>query len=283
MSTFDRYQAYTARTPDQLAKERYLADEVLATAVNTALAAEQPLLVMGESGTGKTTLAKSIADQFGYKFIAFHTRSDHQARDLLYQFDHIGRFYDAQVRPPGGVENLAKYVKFRKLGEAIKNGVECVVLIDEIDKAPRDFPNDLLDIVESMRFTVDEMEQEYSTAKPPIIVITSNNERQMPEPFLRRCVFHHLKFPGRELLAQILQTHFGATLSEKLAKVAISRFEELREKQLEKPPATSELIKWMSVLLRAGVPEARLQGPLAQLPYLGALLKTSHDHAAIQR
>jgi MoxR-like ATPase len=280
MYTFEQYKSHENRSPEQLANEKYLASAQLATAVNTALAAEQPLLVMGESGTGKTKLAQSIADQLGLELVAFHTRSDHQAKDLLYHFDHIRRFYDAQVK--GGVDDLRTYVKFRALGEAIEKQQRCVVLIDEIDKAPRDLPNDLLDIIESKRFTVDEMNKEHTTKEPPIVVITSNNERQLPEPFLRRCVFHHIKFPDKQQLARILQTHFGDRLSAGLAEVAIARFEDLRARQLEKPPATSELIKWCWVLVRAGVPEAKLKVPLAELPHLGALLKTQQDHASIQ-
>lgn len=276
MSTFDRYKWYGDRTDAQLASEKYLADQGLATAVNTALAAEQPLLVTGEPGTGKTTLARSIADQLGLEIHTFHTRSDHQSRDLLYSFDHLRRFYDAQSRD-ARVADLSHYIEFRGLGAAIKSGKECVVLIDEIDKAPRDLPNDLLDVIEKNTFKVDETNEVIPSKARPIVVITSNNERQLPDPFLRRCVFHSLTFPDATVLRRILAAHLKADLPTELASVAIARFEEIRKLPLEKRPATGELLAWMRVLIRAGVPEGTLEAPIAELPHLGALLKTERD------
>ncbi len=287
MPTFDRYRWYGDRSAEQREKERYLASRRLATAVNTALAAELPLLITGEPGTGKSTLARSIADQLSIELYEFHTRSDHQARDLLYSFDNLRRFYDAQAHGPG-LQEPSSYVELGALGRAIKEGdagKESVVLIDEIGKAPRDFPNDLLDVLDRMRFRIAEMKEdtkdlkkEYCSSVRPLVVITSNSERQLPDAFLRRCVFHHLDFPDREALPQSLAAPIGPELPETLAGTAIARFLEIRGlPALEKRPATHELITWVRVLLRAGVPEDLPSRRLGELPHLGALLKTRLD------
>lgn len=278
MSNFVRFRGYTERTKEQLADEKYLPSATLATAVNTALAAEQPLLITGEPGTGKTTLALSIAKQLEIAlYFDHHTRSDHQARDLLYRFDGLRRLYDAQRGGRGiGVSSFDKYIRYVALGAAIVANERAVVLIDEIDKAPRDLPNDLLNIIEKLEFVVEETNEKKGTKHPPIVVITSNNERLLPEPFLRRCVFHRLKFPEPALLAQILGTHFPKGLSKGLVETAIERFEQIRKLPLEKRPATSELIAWVRVLQRAEITLDE-RAKLAELPHLGVLLKTQAD------
>jgi MoxR-like ATPase len=287
MPDFDRYGWYEGRSEAQLDKERYLASSKLATAVNTALAAEMPLLVTGEPGTGKSMLAQSIADQLGLKLYRFHTRSDHHARDLLYTFDNLRRFYDAQAHGVG-LKPASEYVELRALGLAIKNGQEgreSVVLVDEIDKAPRDFPNDLLDVLDRMRFRIDETNHDFESPNVrPIVLITSNSERQLPDAFLRRCVFHHIEFPDTELLQRILAAHLKKDeLPAKLAETAIGRFLELRSLPgLEKRPATNELITWVRVLLRAGVPDDLPVRRLSELPHLGALLKTQIDLESVK-
>jgi MoxR-like ATPase len=177
------------------------------------------------------------------------------------------------------VRDLESYVKTRGLGAAIESKQECVVLIDEIDKAPRDLPNDLLDVIESKRFRIDETERELSTEHPPIVIITSNNERPLPDPFLRRCVFHHIDFPDKELLASIVRTHFP-NLSGADADALTQRFLDLRGQPLEKKPATSELLAWTRVF-RGTVPADLATRPLRALPYLGALLKTHPDHLTV--
>ena len=175
---------------------RYLADPKLVTAVNTALAVEQPLLVTGEPGTGKTMLAWSIASELGLgPVLEFHTRSDNQARDTLYDFDYLLRFYHAQTRD-ARAENLESYIRWQALGEAIRSETPRVVLIDEVDKAPRDFPNDLLDELDRMEFRVPELGLICKSARRPVVVVTSNSERQLPDPFLRRCIFHRIDVPG---------------------------------------------------------------------------------------
>jgi len=265
---------------------RYLADAKLATAVNTALAVEQPLLVTGEPGTGKTMLAWSVATELGLgPVLEFHTRSDNQARDTLYDFDYLLRFYHAQTRDPRA-ENLELYIRWQALGEAIRSPTPRVVLIDEIDKAPRDFPNDLLDELDRMEFRVPELGLVCTAAQRPVVIITSNSERQLPDPFLRRCVFHRIDFPTGERLQAILRERLGhLDLADKLIDVATQRFQQIRQVPgLEKKPSTAELIAWVRVLHAAGIePSALAQLRIAELPFPGTLTKSDQDSALLAR
>jgi MoxR-like ATPase len=261
-------------------KGRYLADPQLVAAVNTAIIVEQPLLVTGEPGTGKTALAWSVAGELGLgPVLNFHTRSDHQARDVLYEVDHLMRFYHAQIQDQRASQPEL-YVKWNALGEAIRSGERRLVLIDEIDKAPRDFPNDLLNEIDQMEFRVPELSMQFRAAHRPVVIITSNSERQLPDPFLRRCVFHRIEFPAGDRLRQILAERLGhLNLPERLAAMAVKRFEEVRALPgLEKKPATGELIAWVKVLKATGV-EIRVleERPISELPATAALVKTEQD------
>jgi MoxR-like ATPase len=261
---------------------RYLADRELVIAVNTALAVGQPLLVTGEPGTGKTILAWSVAGELGLgDVLAFYTRSDHRARDTLFAFDNMRRFYDAQVED-ARAQDMTNYVEWRPLGAAIRSPQRRLVLIDEIDKAPRDFPNDLLDVIDQMEFTIPELKETYRAKERPVVIITSNSERQLPAPFLRRCVYHRLQFPDPDRLKAILHERLG-DLPTELVDIGVERFFELRAlSELEKPPSTGELIVWMKVLRKAGVDVDTLQrAALSNLPHRGAMIKTEHDENVI--
>lgn len=291
MTTFNQYRGDGAPPPGRGALTRdeagaYLADPELVVAVNTALAIDMPLLVTGEPGTGKTTLAWSIASELGLDgVLTFHTRSDHQARDSLYTFDHLRRLSDSQV---GKVKGPEQYVSLEALGAAISSREKrYVVLVDEIDKAPRDFPNDLLNVIERREFRIPEINPGFvvRATLPHVVIITSNSERQLPQPFLRRCVFHHISFPDdEERLRNILVQRLGPLRpSADLVRVATRRFLELRGRDLQKKPATSELLDWVRALVKADVDPRSLEGPLQGLFAKGALVKTREDMEALKR
>jgi MoxR-like ATPase len=258
----------------------YLADSELVHAVNAALAVEQPLLVTGDAGTGKTVLAFSIAAELELGEVeAFVVRSDHQGRELLYEIDNLGRFYDAQHQDEKA-KDRANYLHYGPLARAFLADSRKVVLIDEIDKAPRDFPNDLLNALGNFEVRIPELNIQKPARFRPIVIITSNQESQLPDPFLRRCVFHHIEAPGRERLQEILQERLGhLALADRLRERILDRYLELRglKGTLNKTPATSELLVWARILAAAGVRDDQLDGALRDLPFLGALLKTRQD------
>lgn len=277
-------QAFNRYKPGRVEGDPYIADEKLAVAVNTALAAQQPLLVMGEPGTGKTALASSIARRLGggLPLLEFHTRSDHQAKDLVYRYEAMQRFFDAQ-KGYAAASGHAKYLRAGPLGEALESMQQRVVLIDEIDKASRDFPNGLLQVLEEREFRIDETGdwiRPPDGAPKPIVVVTSNSERDLPDAFLRRCVFYEIRFPADELLVDIVNQHVREVATA-MVKNAVARFVKIRGRTgLKKAPATSELITWVKVLRDAGLLEEVLTAPIDDL-MPGVLLKTKSDYAAV--
>lgn len=267
----------------QKQKGRYLAETGLVEAVNIALNLCQPLLVTGEPGCGKTQLAWSIADDLGLgEPLVFSTRSTSKAQDLLYSYDAVGRFHDIQSRVERASQ-AAPYIRYEALGRAILEGRPRVVLVDEIDKAPRDFPNDLLWQLDKMEFDVPELpegERRKVAQVRPIVLITSNSERQLPAPFLRRCVFHHIEFPSTEQLERIVRERLGSDGPDaRLISVAVERFERVRQLQgLRKKPATGELLSWIVALTRREVTPAELaRTALRETPLWQALIKDRED------
>lgn len=291
-----RHGDRTAELPDQAAvfreHGRYLAGEDLADAVNIAIAVGQPLLVTGEPGCGKTRLAWSIADELGLGDpLVFQTRSTSRAQDLLYRYDAVLRFHDIQARTQTAegrfqADDPTHYVEYQALGQAIRSPTRRVVLIDEIDKAPRDFPNDLLHELDRMSFSVPELKlgEPFTAVVRPIVVITSNSERQLPLPFLRRCVFHHIAFPGRDRLGEIIEQRLGPLeLDLGLIQAAVDRFMAVRElPRIQKPPATSELLAWVQALAARGSTAKQLAAtPLRDLPLWQALIKSQEDRQLV--
>ncbi len=276
-ATFHRIRARTTNISRGTDCARYVISSEIADAANVALALRQPLLVTGEPGCGKTTLAWAIAAQLGVPVHTFHTKSDSRSGDLFYSFDSLRRFSDANA---GKIKESTSYISFRALGNAIRDEGSAVVLIDEIDKAPRDFPNDVLNELDQIEFTVHEVEppKVYRTESPPFILITSNSERRLPRPFLRRCVYAHLEFPGSARLNEIVLAHFEGDIDELLRKSAISKFLQLREVGLTGPPATAELLGWVRVLKQLGVDAATLTASsLSRIPAKGVLIKSQED------
>jgi MoxR-like ATPase len=251
----------------------YLTNDALEAAVNCSLSLERPLLVKGEPGTGKTLLAHAIADAMETTLLHWPVKSTTRAQDGLYVYDTVQRLYDARFGD-GDVKDIRHYIKPGPLGRAFAAERRVVLLIDEVDKADLEFPNDLLHELDRMRYTVTETGDEVVAKERPIVVITSNNEKELPDAFLRRCVFHFLDFPDAELMKRIVRVHHPK-LDQKLIDQAVVSFYELREvPRLRKRPSTSELIDWISVLSHAGVGVERFA---KELPLLGVLLKKEQD------
>jgi MoxR-like ATPase len=251
----------------------YLTNEALEAAVNCALALERPLLVKGEPGTGKTLLAQAIAESLGAPMIHWPVKSTTRAQDGLYIYDTVQRLYDARFGD-GDVKDIRHYIKHGPLGRAFAADHRVVLLIDEVDKADVEFPNDLLHELDRMRFVVTETGDEVIARQRPVVIITSNNEKELPDAFLRRCVFHFIDFPDVELMKKIVRVHHPR-IEDELVDQAVVAFYELREMpRLRKRPSTSELVDWIAVLKRAGIGERRF---VRELPFLGVLLKKEQD------
>lgn len=257
----------------------YIASEDLRRIVNVAVALGRPLLIKGEPGTGKTLLARSIAEGLSMPLITWHIKSTTRARDGLYVYDTVQRLYDSRFQDKD-VSDIRQYIHLGPLGKAFSSPEKVVLLIDEIDKADVEFPNDLLHELDAMSFDIPETGERITAQQRPVVVITSNNEKELPDAFLRRVVFHFIEFPDRELMAEIVKVHFPS-LAQNLVKGALDAFYRLRQIEgLRKRPSTSELIDWIGALLTAGLTPDALEG---EIPFLGALIKKEQDIAAIER
>jgi MoxR-like ATPase len=265
--------------------DTYLATADLKVAVNAAIALERPLLVKGEPGTGKTILAHEIARGLGRPLITWHIKSTTKAQQGLYEYDAVSRLRDGQLGD-ARVHDIANYIVPGKLWEAFEAAEAPVLLIDEIDKADIEFPNDLLLELDRMEFYVYETRRTIRARHRPIVVITSNNEKELPDAFLRRCFFHYIRFPDRETMQRIVEVHFPG-LKRDLLHEALTVFFDLRQVPgLKKKPSTSELLDWLKLLLVEDVPAAalRLSDPAKLIPPLyGALLKNEEDVHLLER
>jgi MoxR-like ATPase len=259
--------------------ERYISNESLNASVNAAVTLERPLLIKGEPGTGKTLLAHSIAESLGMKLMTWHVKSTTRAQDGLYLYDVVRRLNDSRFGT-GDITNIENYIDLGVLGKAFESEERVVLLIDEVDKADPEFPNDLLHELDAMEFAVVETGRVVKASKRPIVVITSNAEKELPDAFLRRCVFHYIEFPDTELMEKIVEVHFP-DMGRELLLAALQRFYDLRKKDsLQKKPSTSELIDWLMVLVKGGVSMELLT---KSVPFLGVLLKKESDVDLIRK
>ncbi len=253
--------------------ETYIASDDLRHAVNVAIALERPLLIRGEPGTGKTLLADNVARTLGLELIRWHIKSTTKAQEGLYVYDTVARLHDSRFGD-GDVKDISRYIELGPLGRALAARERVVLLIDEIDKADIEFPNDLLLELDAMRFRIAETGEEIAAVRRPVVLITSNNEKELPDAFLRRCIFHYIAFPERELMTRIVRVHHP-DIADRVLDQCLEIFYGLRATpRLRKPPSTSELVDWICALKRAGVDLGRVGGGI---PFLGTLLKTEQD------
>ncbi|KGJ20743.1 AAA family ATPase [Paracoccus sanguinis] len=264
--------------------DRYIAPADLALAVNAAVTLERPLLVKGEPGTGKTELARQVAASLGLPIIEWNVKSTTKAQQGLYEYDAVSRLRDSQLGD-ARVHDVGNYIRRGKLWQAFAADAKVVLLIDEIDKADIEFPNDLLQELDRMEFHVYETGETITARHRPVVIITSNNEKELPDAFLRRCFFHYIRFPDAETLKAIVGVHYPG-LKPRLLDEALTQFLELREVPgLKKKPSTSELLDWLKLILAEDLaPEDLKRDPATMLPRLhGALLKNEQDVALFER
>ena len=265
--------------------DRYIASRDLEVAVNAAAALQRPLLIKGEPGTGKTVLAHEVAQAFGRTLIEWHVKSTTKAQQGLYEYDAVSRLRDSQLGD-ARVTDIANYIVRGKLWDAFEADEPAVVLIDEIDKADIEFPNDLLLELDRMQFYVYETQRTVAAKHRPMVIITSNNEKELPDAFLRRCFFHYIRFPDRETMDQIVETHYPGIRND-LAREALNVFFQIRDVPgLKKKPATSELLDWLKLLMIEDMPVEALRSNEKHVvipPLHGALLKNEQDVHLFER
>jgi len=265
--------------------QSYVATDDLKLAVNAAITLQRPLLVKGEPGTGKTMLAEQLAESLGANLITWHIKSTTKAHQGLYEYDAVSRLRDSQMGDDK-VHDIRNYIKKGKLWEAFESEKRAILLIDEIDKADIEFPNDLLQELDKMEFYVYETNETIKAKQRPIIIITSNNEKELPDAFLRRCFFHYIAFPDRETMQKIVNVHFP-DISKDLVAEAMDVFFDVRKVPgLKKKPSTSELVDWLKLLMADQIPETALRerDPTKAIPPLyGALLKNEQDVQLLER
>ena len=257
----------------------YVASDELMRSVNIAVALEKPPLIKGEPGTGKTVLAQAVADSLGKELIIWNIKSTTKAQDGLYVYDTVQRLYDSQFGT-AGVDDIRRYIKRGKLGEAFSRDEQAVLLIDEIDKADLEFPNDLLWELDRMEFYIPETGDTVRAKQRPIVIITSNAEKELPDAFLRRCIFHYIAFPDAATMERIVRVHFDK-LDDKLLHEVLVTFYAIRElRGLQKKPSTSEVLDWLQALQIGGVDPAKIS---KTVPFAGVLLKKNEDMAVLNQ
>lgn len=251
----------------------YIASKALMEIVNVAVILKKPLVVKGEPGTGKTLLAHSIARALNKKLLIWNIKSTTKARDGLYVYDTVQRLNDARFKDKD-ISDIRQYIKLGRLGQSFKSEEQLVLLIDEIDKADIEFPNDLLNELDEMSFHIHELDEEVVARHRPIVIITSNSEKELPDAFLRRCLFYYIEFPDDEMMERIVKVHYP-DIENKLVKEALKKFYWIREMDgLRKKPSTSELLDWIKALSLGGI---HLEKIGAEIPFLGTLLKNEQD------
>lgn len=251
----------------------YVASAELMASMNVAIALQKPLLIKGEPGTGKTMLAQAVANSLGKRLVIWNIKSTTKAQDGLYVYDTIQRLYDGQFGE-AGVDDISRYIKLGKLGEAFDSEEQVVLLIDEIDKADLEFPNDLLWELDQMEFYIHETKRTVKAKHRPIVIITSNAEKELPDAFLRRCIFHYISFPDAALMEEIVRVHYP-DIKENLLKNAMEAFYDIRSmRDIRKKPSTSELIDWLNALQIGGVSADEIR---EKLPFVGVIVKKDED------